>query len=169
MTSLAAKSAPDILFDSLGPDSYFSLMLYSPDQIVLAIDYGSRRIGLARSDPTGLIASPIGTLEVKSKREALARLKKLIEEFAPSAIVVGYPLLASGDKSDKCFEIDRFIEQLAQRYSGPIHRVDEAHSSIEAHRIIHAHGKRVGRQKKRIDKLAAVIILQRYLDETKSC
>jgi len=135
------------------------------DRTVLAIDYGSRRIGLAKSDPTGLIASPIGTLEVKSRREALVRLQKVIEEMTPSAVVVGYPLLASGDKSDKCFEIDRFIAQLAQRYPGPIHRVDEAHSSVEAHRIIHAHGKRVGRQKKRIDKLAAVIILQRYLDE----
>lgn len=138
------------------------------DRTVLAIDYGSRRIGLAKSDPTGLIASPVGTLEVKSKREALEKLLKVIGEIVPSAIVIGYPLLASGDKSDKCLEIDRFVELLSSRISVPIHRVDESHSSTEAHRIIHAHGKRVGHHKKRIDKLAAVIILQRYLDEAPS-
>jgi putative Holliday junction resolvase len=138
------------------------------DRTVLAIDYGTRRIGLAKSDPTGLIASPIGTLEVKSKREALEKLKRVLADFVPSVIVFGYPLLASGDKSDKCFEIDRFIEQLLPYITVPVYRVDEAHSSVEAHRIIHAHGKRVGRQKKRVDKLAAVIILQRYLDESKT-
>lgn len=138
------------------------------DRTVLAIDYGTRRIGLAKSDPTGLIASPIGTLEVKSKREALDKLTRVLADIAPSAVVIGYPLLASGDKSDKCLEIDRFIEQLTLLLSVPVYRVDESHSSTEAHRIIHAHGKRVGRQKKRIDKLAAVIILQRYLDESKT-
>lgn len=138
------------------------------DLTLLAIDYGSRRIGLAKCDSLGMIASPVGTLEVKSKKEALQRILKVIADIVPSGIVVGYPLLASGDKSDKCIEIDRFIDQLAQQYAGPIYRVDESHSSTEAHRIIHAHGKRVGNQKKRIDKLAAVIILQRYLDETKT-
>lgn len=138
------------------------------DKTILAIDYGSRRIGLAKSDPTGLIASPIGTLEVKSKRDALGKVRRVIAETAPSAIAVGYPLLASGDKSDKCLEIDRFIDELAREYSGTIHRVDESHSSTEAHAIIHAHGKRVGKQRKRIDKLAAVIILQRFLDESKT-
>ncbi|PWB75276.1 Holliday junction resolvase RuvX [candidate division GN15 bacterium] len=143
-------------------------MSEASDQTILAIDYGSRRIGLAKSDPTGLIASPIGTLEVTSRRDALSKLRRVIDEIRPTAIVIGYPLLASGDMSDKCLEIDRFIEQLTDSYSGPLLRVDEAHSSTEAHQIIHAHGKRVGRQKKRIDKLAAVIILQRYLDETRN-
>ena len=59
------------------------------DRTVLAIDYGTRRIGLAKSDPTGLIASPVGTLEVKSKREALEKIKKVLADIAPSAIVFG--------------------------------------------------------------------------------
>ena len=163
---MPAASAPDFLFDSVLLSTYYSPMSSPTDRTVLAIDYGSRRIGLAKSDPTGLIASPIGTLEVKSRREALEKLKEVIAEYTPAAIVIGYPLLASGDKSDKCLEIDRFIDQLSPYLSIPVHRIDEAHSSVEAHRIIHAHGKRVGRQKKRIDKLAAVIILQRYLDES---
>jgi putative Holliday junction resolvase len=79
--------------------------------------------------------------------------------------VIGYPLLASGDRSDLCVEIDRFVEKLAGIYSGPIYKVDERYSSVEAADIIHAHGKKVGQDKKRLDRLAAVIILQRFLDE----
>jgi len=141
-------------------------MSIDTDKTILGIDYGERRIGLAKSDPTGMIASPVKTLEVKSDREALAQLEAVIAEMAPNAIVIGYPLLASGDKSRKCEVVDSFVERLGVIFSGPIIRVDESHSSVEAHKIVHAHGKRVGRERKRIDRLAAVIILQRYLDET---
>ena len=132
---------------------------------MIGIDYGSRRIGLAKSDPTGLIASPLGTLEVTSDRDAVAKLRAVVEEYRPVALVIGYPLLRSGDRSRKCDEIDRFIEKLSAIFSGPVYKVDEADSSVEAAHIIHAHGRRIGQDKKRIDRLAAVIILQRYLDE----
>ncbi len=131
---------------------------------MLAIDYGSRRIGLAKSDPTGLIASALKTLEVKSDKEAIEALSDVLQSIRPSAVAVGYPLLVSGDKSDKCIEVDRFIEKLHKIYSGPVYKVDEHASSVEAASIIHAHGKKVGRDKKRVDRLAAVIILQRFLD-----
>ncbi len=97
---------------------------------------------------------------------AIAQIKKEIDEYEPNGIVVGYPLLPSGDRSKKCDIIDAFIEQLKAEYSGPIHKEDEIYSSGEAEKIIHAHGKRIGKDKKRIDRLAAVIILQRFLDET---
>jgi len=131
----------------------------------IAIDYGERRIGLAKSDPTGMIASALATLEVKSQKDALEQLRRFLEEYRPDAVVVGYPLLLSGDRSDKCEAVDKFIEELKNFYPGPIHKVDEHYSSVEAAKIIHAHGKKTGQDKKRIDRLAAVIILQRYLDE----
>lgn len=131
----------------------------------LAIDYGTRRIGLAKSDPTGTIASALTTLDVKSEKEALEKLAEIIEQYRLNGIVVGYPLLKSGDKSEKCHQIDRFIEKLRKIYPGPIERVDERYTSQEAAGVIHAHGKRTGQDKKRVDRLAAVIILQRYLDE----
>jgi len=62
-------------------------------------------------------------------------------------------------------EIDAFIEKLKTVYEGPIHRLDERYSSVEAAGIIHAHGKKTGQDKRRLDRLAAVIILQRFLDE----
>lgn len=130
----------------------------------LAIDYGSRRIGLARSDPSGMIASALMTLTVTSVKQALDKLTAIIAENEPNGLVIGYPLLASGAVSDKCREIDRFIEKLEAVYSGPIHRVDEQYSSVEAASIIHAHGKKSGKRKEAIDRLAAVIILQRFLD-----
>lgn len=135
------------------------------DRTFLAIDYGRRRIGLAKSDLTGLIASALMTLEVKSDNHALKLLGPILEEYSPNGLVVGYPLMTSGDKSDMCVEVDRFVEKLAEIYSGPIHKVDERYSSSEAADVIHAHGKKVGQDKKRLDRLAAVIILQRFLDE----
>ncbi len=135
------------------------------DRTFIAIDYGSRRIGLAKSDPMGMIASALTTLEVSSDADALKRLEQVIGEYEPNALVIGYPLLQSGDKSAKCLEIDGFVEGLKKIFSGPIHRVDEQYTSQEAADIIHAHGKKVGQDKRRLDRLAAVVILQRFLDE----
>ncbi len=139
-------------------------MNQTADKTVIAIDYGSRRIGLAKSDPLGIIASALKTLEVRSDAEAVKAMENVIREFQPTALVVGYPLLASGDRSDKCDEVDRFVEKLKSVFAGPIFKVDEHASSVEASSVIHAHGKKVGKDKKRVDRLAAVIILQRYLD-----
>jgi putative Holliday junction resolvase len=140
-------------------------MTSSSDKTILAIDYGSKRIGVAKSDALAIIASPLMTLEVKSKREAWDKIVGVIAEIQPATIVIGYPVLASGDKSPKCLEIDKFIQQLSTVFMGPIHRVDEAYTSVEATSVIHAHGKRVGKDKKRVDRIAAVIILQRFLAE----
>lgn len=134
----------------------------------IAIDYGTRRIGLAKSDPMGIIASALITIEVKSAKESIEKIAEIINEYKPSGLVIGYPLLSSGDKSDICLEIDRFIEKLNKIYKGAIYKVDEQYSSQEAVDIIHAHGKKVGQDKKRVDRIAAVIILQRFLNEQKS-
>lgn len=131
----------------------------------IGIDYGTRRIGVAISDPSGLVASAVTTLEVKSDRDALAKVAALLAEHAPDGVVFGYPLLASGDKSEKCKEIDRFIERLKPEYAGPVHLYDEYGTSEDAQKVIHAHGKKAGRKKGRIDRIAAVLILQRFLDE----
>jgi len=131
----------------------------------LGVDYGRRRIGIAKSDPTGFIASALMTLEVNSKEQAVVKLLELIRKYNPDGIVVGYPLLRSGDRGSLCNEIDRFIAGIKKEYDKPIHTVDEYDTSVEAADIIHAHGKKVGQDKRRIDRLAAVLILQRFLDE----
>ncbi len=137
----------------------------SLDKTILAVDYGRRRIGLAKSDPMGIIASALETLEVKSVDDGISKLTAVLEEYKPSTVVIGYPLHSSGDKSEMCEEIDAFIEKLKPFYDGPVYKVDEHGSSMEAKGLIHAHGKKVGKKKKRVDRLAAVVILQRYMNE----
>lgn len=134
------------------------------DRLFIGIDYGERRVGLAKSDPTGLIASPLVTLEVHSIDEAVTKIMQVIEEYEPNGVVVGYPLQVSGEKSEKCRDIDTFIAKLAEQYTGPIYTEDEQYSSVEAADMIHAHGKHIKSEKKRVDRLAAAVILQRYLD-----
>jgi putative Holliday junction resolvase len=140
-------------------------MTTAENRTILAIDYGRRRVGLAKTDPLGLIPSALATLEVRSMADAVTRIATVIAEHQPAVLVVGYPLLASGDRGDMCREIDRFLDQLAPHWPGPIHRVDEYASSSDAAAVVHAHGKRIGKQKGRLDRLAAVLILQRFLDE----
>ena len=130
----------------------------------LGIDYGERRIGLAKSDPSGTIASAWTTIEVSSMAEAVEKIAVKVKETMPDGIVIGYPLLVSGDKSKKCLEVDEFATKLAEIYDGPIHKIDERWSSTEAADVVHAHGKKIGKDKGRVDRLAAVIILQRFLD-----
>ena len=130
----------------------------------LSIDYGERRIGLAKSDSSGTIASALITIEVSSMAEAVKKIADKISEIKPDGIVIGYPLLMSGDKSETCLVIDDLVEKLKKVYDNPIHKVDERWSSQEAADVVHAHGKKIGKDKGRIDRLAAVIILQRFLD-----
>jgi putative Holliday junction resolvase len=141
-------------------------MNQSADKTYIAIDYGTRRIGVAKSDPTGLIASALVTLEVTSENQAATEIVELLRRYRPKALVVGYPLLRSGDRSRKCDEIDRFIARVTDSYPVAVQKVDEQYTSQEAEDIVHAHGKRIGVDKKRVDRLAAVIILQRFLDES---
>ncbi len=139
-------------------------MPLADNRTFLGIDYGDRRIGLAKSDPSGTIASALTTIEVSSMTDAVKKIAEKIREIKPDGIVVGYPLLVSDDKSDKCLAVDEFVEKLAEHYDRPIHKVEERWSSSEAIGVVHAHGKKAGRDKGRIDRLAAVIILQRFLD-----
>jgi putative Holliday junction resolvase len=116
----------------------------------------------------GIIATALDTLEVKSMKDAVTQLREVVKDVRPSKIVVGYPLLPSGDRSNICDEIDAFIARLGSFFDGPIDKFDEAYSSDEAADVIRAHNKKPGKDKKRVDRLAAVIILQRYLEEHNS-
>jgi putative Holliday junction resolvase len=135
------------------------------DKTYLAIDYGLRRIGLAKSDPSGMIASALQTIEVKSEQETLKKLADVVADVNPSALIVGYPLNDDGSPNEACRRVDAFVERLSIIFEGPIYKVDEFGTSEEAAGIIHAHGKKIGKKKARVDRLAAVIILQRFLDE----
>jgi len=139
------------------------------EKIFIGIDYGERRIGLAKSDPTGLIASAYKTIVVKSIKRAVEEIVEDINQFGAVGVVVGYPLSPSGGSAgERCVMVDEFIARLEKKYTGPIYRFDERFSSAEAEDIIHQHNKKIGRDKERVDRMAAAIILQRFLDEQPS-
>lgn len=140
-----------------------------PEKIYIGVDFGGRRIGLAKSDRTGLIASAYKTITYKSIKKAVEEIVADIEEFDAVGVVVGYPVAPDGGEAgESCRMVDDFIERLKKLYEGPIYRVDERDSSAEAESMVHRHKKKIGKDKAKIDRMAAAIILQRFLDEHES-
>lgn len=138
------------------------------ENVFLGIDYGERRIGLAKSDPTGLIASAYKTITVKSLNVALKEIAEDIEKWQVTAVVVGYPVAENGGRfGERCLMVDDFILRLRKYYQGPVYKVDERFSSAEAEQTLHLFHKKIRQDKGRVDRIAAAIILQRFLDERK--
>ncbi len=134
---------------------------------ILGIDFGERRIGLALSDPTGTIASPLPTLARRAgKRPPIKALAEIVAENHVEAIVMGLPLSPAGNETEWCAEIRRVGALLEDRTGLGVHYVDERMTSVQAERAVRSLGlpKRERERKERIDAAAAVLILQRWLD-----
>ena len=134
----------------------------------LGIDYGLRRIGLALSDPTGTIASPLETLVRRvGKRPPITKLETIAREKDADHLVVGLPLSLDGSESEWCAEVRSVGERLAERLSLEVSFVDERLTSVRAERAVRASGlpKRKREDKRRIDAAAAQLILQAWLDQ----
>ncbi len=133
---------------------------------ILALDYGERRIGVAASDPTQTIASPLTTLaRRRGKRPPWSEIARLIAENEAEAVVIGLPLDLAGEEGEWAGEVRVFGEQVARRTGLPVHWVDERLTSVRAERVVRSLGlKRSEREKKeRIDAAAAALILQSFL------
>jgi putative holliday junction resolvase len=132
----------------------------------MALDYGERRIGVAVSDPTRTIASPLTTLQRRAgKRPPWPEIAKLVEENEVDEAVVGLPLDLSGDETAWTAEVRRFGDDLARRTGLPVRWIDERMTSVAAERAVRGMGlKRSEReQKERIDAAAAALILDAWL------
>lgn len=134
---------------------------------ILAIDYGERRIGLALSDELGIIASGGGTLP--NDGHTFPSIGSLVTSHCVSKIIVGYPLTLKGEEGDAARMVHRFVEVLRDRVSVPVELVDERFTSSIAERTIRELGvsRKKRRDKGKIDEIAAVILLQGYLDSTR--
>ncbi|MCS7013230.1 MAG: Holliday junction resolvase RuvX [Chloroherpetonaceae bacterium] len=135
---------------------------------ILAIDYGTRRIGLAKSDPFWLFAQPVGTF---SEPELYHTLHTFLAQDGIEKILVGYPTHHDGSPHPMKTVVDAFIERLKTRFPlVPIERVDEFGSSKAAMKVLIESGvRRKARQVKgRIDQAAAALLLQAYLDSQPS-
>jgi len=131
---------------------------------VLGLDVGRRRIGLAISDPLGITAQGLSTLERRNRRLDLEELRRLLEKYQVEEIVVGNPLKMSGQSGTQAEQMANFADQLRRTFSLPVHLWDERLSTAEAHRLLDETEIRDSRRKEVIDKMAAVLILQSFLD-----
>lgn len=131
---------------------------------ILGIDYGSRRIGLALSDPLELLASPHATLKRTSERADLERLAKIVADYEVRAVVIGLPLRTDGKPGRQVERVRRFADKLQRKLSVPLIEVDERLTTRQAERALLEADLSRRRRKDRVDKVAAAILLQRYLD-----
>jgi putative holliday junction resolvase len=135
---------------------------------ILAIDYGSRRMGLAVSDPLGITAQGLETLERKNKRADFGRLERTIREYQVREIVLGNPLRMSGQEGTQSQKVAEFAEALRERFQLPVHLWDERLTSAEANRLLREAEVSVKKRAQAVDRMAAVLILQSFLQARSS-
>ncbi len=135
--------------------------------IVVALDVGRRRIGVAASDPTGFLASGVRVIQRVSLDKDVEAVRSLAESLGAERIVVGYPLSMSGEVGPQAEETERFVEALRARTSVPIILWDERLSTLEADRRMQEAGVSGRKRRQRADVAAAVLILQSYLDSVR--
>jgi putative Holliday junction resolvase len=131
---------------------------------ILAIDPGSRRLGLAISDPSETIASPYGVIERSAWKTDVRHLRKIVADSEVGEIVVGRPLTTRGEVGAEAREAARFAEKLRAAVSVPVVEVDERFSTVAAERTMRDAGSRAEERRARRDAVAAALILQPYLD-----
>jgi putative Holliday junction resolvase len=135
-----------------------------PGKRILAIDYGSRRIGLAVTDGLGLTAQGLPTLHRSNKRNDFDHLRRTIKSYEVGEIVVGLPLRMSGEAGTQSEKVQEFAEDLRRRFKLPVHLFDERLTSVEANRVLDESEIGLQRRKEVVDQLAAVLILQAFLE-----
>jgi putative Holliday junction resolvase len=130
----------------------------------LGLDVGDRRIGVAVSDELGLTAQPVLTLVRKNRREDIRSLARLVRKYGCRRIVVGHPLYMSGDISPQALKAQAVAAALAGETGVEVTLWDERLSTTEAHRHLDAVGRPGSTRREVIDQVAAVLILQSFLD-----
>lgn len=131
---------------------------------ILALDVGDRRIGIAVSDPTGLIARPLRVLERRSKKEDFAVIAALVAEYGAERVVVGRPLTPRGREGRQARRVAGYARALAEALPVPVELWDERYTTVAAEEILRETRKPSARREKRdLDAVAAAVLLQDYL------
>jgi putative Holliday junction resolvase len=136
--------------------------------IVMGVDFGSARTGIAVSDPRGVLASPVRILSETNGRERLVALARLAAAHGAERIVVGYPLNMDGSAGEKAQHCAAFAKKLSDAAGLPVVLQDERLSTVAAHQALNAANVCGNKRKKSVDAVAAVTILQTYLDKTRA-
>lgn len=132
--------------------------------MIVALDVGERRIGIAISDPGESFALPLRTLvRTESLHDDLEAILGIVREYAASTIVVGDPVALSGERGIAARRMDAFVDVLARAFGGPIERVDERMTTAMATRSLIANDVSRKDRKRVVDQVAASLILDAYL------
>ncbi|MBD0344287.1 MAG: Holliday junction resolvase RuvX [Coleofasciculus sp. Co-bin14] len=134
----------------------------------LGLDLGSKRIGVAGCDGTGLIATGLTTIERTSFDRDVAQLREIIEQRQVQVLVVGLPYSMNGTLGTQARKVQNFTKRLEAALQLPVEYVDERLTSLEAEELIKAENRSPSRNKGLIDRKAAAIILQQWLDTRRS-
>lgn len=130
----------------------------------MSLDVGDRRIGVALSDPKGILATPLTTIQrTGGKRDVLA-VVRLADAHEAGLIVVGLPRMPSGDLGEQARKVMEFTDKLRDQARIPIEFWDEGYSTVTADELMGQAGRSPAQRKARIDEAAAAVILQSYLD-----
>ncbi len=130
----------------------------------LALDFGSKTIGLAVSDELGVTAQGLPTLRRTNKRNDLDYLRRVIKQFGIAELVMGLPLRMSGQEGIQAGRVHEYAEVLRSRFKIPVHLFDERLTSVEANRVLRESEMGIRRRGEVVDQLAAVLILQAFLE-----
>ncbi|HXJ94591.1 MAG TPA: Holliday junction resolvase RuvX [Terriglobia bacterium] len=131
---------------------------------ILAIDFGTVRMGLAISDALGLTAQGLATLVRTNKEEDFRYLGTLAAEYAVARVIVGHPISAAGEETEMSRRVVRFAEELHERLALPVDLWDERMTSLEADRSLRESNMGGRKRRQARDRVAAQILLQSYLD-----
>lgn len=135
----------------------------------LGVDPGSVRIGVARSDPAGLLAVPVETIDRKAGDEAaISRILALVEELEAIEILVGHPLSMSGQATAATQAARTFAQEIADAAPVPVRLIDERLSTVSAQRSLHAAGRTHRGSRSVIDQAAAAIVVQHAIDSERA-
>ncbi len=134
---------------------------------ILALDVGSKRIGVAVSDPSETFALPVGMIERSNLNADIAKIKAYIEDYSAIEVVIGDPITLAGTRGLAAEKIDAFVERMRASVVQPVIRIDERMTTAQATKTLIAAD--VSRKKRRqvVDKIAATLILETYLARRK--
>ena len=134
---------------------------------MMAIDYGDSRVGVAVSDALGITAQGVETIKNTGRRALLGRISELINEYKPSVIVIGLPKNMNGTLGERAEKSIEFEKQLKEIYDGKTELFDERLTTVSAIRTLNETNTRGQKRKNVVDTVAAVLILQAYMERVK--
>ena len=131
---------------------------------VMGLDIGKKRIGIAMSDPLLITAQPFDTIQRTPENEAFNKIQELTKTYSVNKIVAGLPLMMNGDFGEQAQDCNDFGKKIEQKTGIDVIFIDERLTSYQAEEILKAQGVKYTKDKGKVDKIAAAIILQEYLD-----